>query len=122
MKTKPLVLVVEDETLVRMFAAEIAQEAGFEVTSVATADEAIAVLEGGTDVRLVFTDVNMPGSIDGLGLARVVRERWPPVELIVTSGRGEVRMADLPEGGRFLAKPYDSGTLRKVFMEIAGAA
>ena len=122
MTTKPLVLVVEDETLVRMFAAEIAKEAGFDVTSVGTADEAIAVLEGGTDVRLVFTDVNMPGSIDGLGLARVVRERWPPIELIVTSGRGEVRAADLPEGGRFLAKPYDSGTLRKVFMEIADAA
>jgi CheY-like chemotaxis protein len=120
MKTKPLVLVVEDEVLVRMLAVEVAEEAGFDVISVATADEAIVVLEGGTDVHLMFTDVNMPGSIDGLKLARVVRERWPPVALIVTSGRGEVEMEDLPDGGRFLAKPYDVARLMQTFKEIAG--
>ena len=120
MNTKPLALVVEDEVLVRMLAAEVAQEAGFDVISVATADEAIVVFESGTDVRVMFTDVNMPGSIDGLKLARVVRKRWPPVELIITSGRGEVQMEDLPEGGRFLAKPYDFGSLMQAFKEIAG--
>src|SRR4029077_9241187 len=87
MKDKPLVLVVEDEPLVRMVATEIAEEADFDVISVANADEAISVLEGGVDVSVVFTDVHMPGSIDGLRLAQSVHERWPPVGLIVTSGR-----------------------------------
>ena len=120
MKDKPLVLVVEDEPLVRMVATEIAAEADFDVISVANADEAISVLEGGVDVSVVFTDVHMPGSIDGLRLAQSVHERWPPVGLIVTSGRGEISAHDLPEGGRFLAKPYDAGTLKQALREIAG--
>jgi two-component system, response regulator PdtaR len=120
MKAKPLVLVVEDEALVRMVATDIAEEADFDVISVATADEAMVVLEGGIDVSVVFTDVHMPGSIDGLGLARSVHERWPPIGLIVTSGRGQVSEHDLPEGGRFLAKPYDAGTLKQALREIVG--
>lgn len=122
MKTKPLVLVVEDEFLVRMFAVEVAQEAGFDVISVGTGDDAIAVLEERADVCLVFTDVNMPGSMDGIKLARAVRERWPPVELIVTTGRGYIEMEDLPERGRFLAKPYDAGGLTRAFREMTGNA
>jgi two-component system, response regulator PdtaR len=120
MKAKSLVLVVEDETLVRMVATEIAAEADFDVISVANADEAIGVLEGGVDVSVVFTDIHMPGSIDGLGLARSVHERWPPVRLIVTSGRGGVGKDELPEGGRFLLKPYDAGTLIKALREVVG--
>jgi CheY-like chemotaxis protein len=119
-KAKPLVLVVEDEVFVRMVAVEIAEEADFDVISVATADEALVVLEGRVDVRVVFTDVQMPGTIDGLGLARSVHERWPPVGLIVTSGRGQVSEHDLPEGGRFLAKPYDACTLKRALRELVG--
>jgi CheY-like chemotaxis protein len=119
MKAKPLILVVEDEVIVRLFAVEIARAAGFEAISVATADAAITILEERPDVRLVFTDVNIPGSMDGIRLAQAVRERWPPVELIVTSGRGEILVEDLPERGRFLAKPYDAATLTRTLMEMA---
>lgn len=122
METKPLILVVEDEVLVRMVAVDIAVAAGFEVISAATADEAIAILEERPGVRLVFTDVNMPGSMDGMRLAQAVRERWPPVELIVTSGRGSVQEEDLPARGRFLAKPYDASTLTRALREMTGTA
>src|SRR4051812_30277486 len=88
---KPVVLVVEDETLTRTCAL----------------DEAIQILESRNDIRAVFTDIQMPGSMDGLRLARVVRNRWPPVALIVTSGHVGVNDADLPTGGRFLSKPYE---------------
>ena len=99
-------LIVEDEPLVRMVAADIVQDAGFETIEVADADSAIATLEARKDIRIVFTDVNMPGSMDGLKLARAIRDRWPPIELILTSGLIKFRRADLPERGVFLPKPY----------------
>jgi DNA-binding NtrC family response regulator len=104
---KPVVLVVEDETLLLFYATEFIEAAGFEVLSAANADEAIAVLKTRTDIRVVFTDVDMPGTMDGLKLAQAVRERWPPVELIVTSGHVEVPEDKLPAGGQFFSKPYD---------------
>ena len=72
-------------------------------------------------MALVFTDIQMPGSMDGLRLARAVRDRWPPVELIVTSGRCQITANDLPERRRFIAKPYDVHALSQVFQEMAGA-
>jgi CheY-like chemotaxis protein len=96
----PVILVVEDEAIVRMMAVSVAENAGFEALGAATADEAIKILESRLDIRLVFTDVNMPGSMDGLRLAHAVRNRWPPVELIVTSGRSHIRrMSCLNEAG-----------------------
>ena len=86
--------------------------------AVATADEAIAVLEKRDDVQLVFTDIDMPGSMNGLKLAAAVRDRWPPVRLVVTSGHGNIERTDLPDGGTFLPKPYDSGTLERVLHEM----
>ena len=112
---------VEDEILVRLTAVAIAEDAGFEVLSATTADEALSVLEARADVRLVFTDVQMPGSMDGLRLARAVRKRWPPIELIVTSAHGPLAADDLPERGRYVAKPYDVQALSQVFREMAGA-
>src|SRR5436190_230748 len=106
---RPIVLIVEDERLIRSTAVDMVEEAGFEAIEASDADEAIRILESRTDIRAVFTDVNMPGSMDGLKLARVVRNRWPPVALIVTSGRSNVPEPDLPEGGRFLPKPYAAG-------------
>jgi two-component system, response regulator PdtaR len=103
---KPVVLVVEDESLIRMNAVQIVKQAGFEAIEASNADEAISILESRNDIRAVFTDVQMPGSIDGLRLARVVRDRWPPVALIVTSGREHIAEEDLPMGGRFIGKPY----------------
>ena len=103
---RSVVLVVEDESLIRMSALTMVEEAGFEVIAASDADEAIRILENRNDIRAVFTDVHMPGSMDGIRLARVVRNRWPPVALIVTSGQTNVPESDLPAGGRFLPKPY----------------
>jgi CheY-like chemotaxis protein len=108
---KPVVLVVEDEILIRLNAVEMIEDAGFEAIAASDADEAIRILESRTDIRAVFTDVQMPGSMDGLRLARVVRDRWPPVALIVTSGQCKVAETDLPRGGRFLSKPYEAAQI-----------
>jgi CheY-like chemotaxis protein len=116
----PVILVVEDEAIVRMMAVSVAENAGLEALWAATADEAIKILESRPDIRLVFTDVNMPGSMDGLRLAHAVRNRWPPVELIVTSGHSHIRRDELPERGRFFAKPYDIHALSQAFQEMAG--
>ena len=103
----PAVLIVEDEPLVRLSAVKVIEDAGFEVIEAANADEAIRILENRSDIRVVFTDIHMPGSMDGLKLAHAVRDRWPPIKIIVTSGHDQVTEQDLPEGGCFFAKPYD---------------
>jgi two-component system, response regulator PdtaR len=118
---KPVILIVEDESLVRMLAVTVAEENGFEVLSAATAVEAIKILGSRSDVRLVITDVNMPGSMNGLRLAHAVRGRWPPVELLVTSAVSDITAKDLPEGGRFLAKPYDVAALLEAFDQMLAA-
>jgi CheY-like chemotaxis protein len=115
----PVVLVVEDEFLLRLVAVELVENAGFRALSAANADEALSILETRGDVWLLFTDVQMPGSIDGLSLAHAVRGRWPPVELIVTSGQRRIRADYLPDRGRFIAKPYDRETLSQAFQEMA---
>jgi DNA-binding NtrC family response regulator len=116
----PAILVVEDDPLLLMAAVEVVQEAGFEALTAATADQALSILDArADDVRLVFTDVQMPGSMDGLGLAHAVRDRWPPVALIVTSGRRQIGTNDLPVRGRFIAKPYDVTALSQIFREMA---
>jgi CheY-like chemotaxis protein len=103
----PAVLIVEDEPLVRLCAVETVEAAGFTVIEAANADEAIRILENRRDIRVVFTDIHMPGSMDGLKLAHAVRNRWPPIKIIVTSGRERIAEGELPAGGRFFAKPYD---------------
>ena len=115
---RPVVLVVEDEFLIRMHAAEMIEEAGFEVVEASNADEAVAILEARLDVAVVFTDIQMPGSMNGLKLAMAVRGRWPPIHIVTTSGLIDVRTGDLPQGARFLPKPYSPaqiiGTLREL--------
>src|SRR5438046_2298877 len=103
---RAVVLVVEDDVLLRMDAIAMVDEAGFEAIAASDADEAVRILENRDDIKAVFTDVQMPGSMDGLNLVRIVRSRWPPVALIVTSGRRNILETDLPAGGRFLSKPY----------------
>jgi CheY-like chemotaxis protein len=100
------VLIVEDEALIRLGLVADAQDAGFAVLEAASADQAIAILEARTDVSVVVTDIDMPGSMDGLRLAACVRDRWPPVKLILVSGQVTPEAGDLPSGGRFFAKPY----------------
>jgi CheY-like chemotaxis protein len=107
----PLVLVVEDEPLLLMHAVSLLEEAGFDTLEASSADEAIALLETRNDIRIVFTDINLPGSMDGLRLAHAIRQRWPPVELLLTSGHTRVGDEDMPDRGLFLGKPYDGGEL-----------
>jgi CheY-like chemotaxis protein len=107
----PLVLIVEDELLVRLLAVSLLEEAGFSTIQAGSADEAIALLEARKDIRVVFTDINMPGSMDGLRLAHAIRHRWPPIELVLTSGHIRVGKEDMPERGLFLAKPYEATEL-----------
>lgn len=94
-----IVLVVEDEVLIRMGIVESLQEEGFEALEASNADDAITVLASHSDICLMFTDINMPGSMDGLKLATAVRVRWPPVKIIVTSGHLQMREDALPVVG-----------------------
>jgi CheY-like chemotaxis protein len=114
---RPVVLIVEDEFLLRMDAADMVRAAGFEVVEAANADQAIGILEARRDIAVVFTDIQMPGSMDGLKLARAVRGRWPPIKIVATSGL-DLGERELPEGGRFLPKPYSpmqvTGLLREL--------
>jgi CheY-like chemotaxis protein len=112
------VLVVEDEQLIQSTALDMVEEVGFEAIAASDADEAIRILESRNDIRAVFTDIHMPGSMDGLRLARVVRNRWPPVALIVTSGRTKVLETDLPTGGRFLPKPYQLAQIETALRQL----
>ena len=105
-KNKNIVLVVEDEALVRMNSAEMIRDLGFEVIEATDADHAVSLLESNPDIRIVFTDIQMPGSMDGLRLAAVVRDRWPPIALLITSGQLHPPSTDMPAGARFLPKPY----------------
>ena len=100
------VLVVEDEELARLIITDYLREGGFAVLQSANAEQAIAVLEQRGDVRAVVLDVVMPGAMDGIALAHLVHERWPGVGLLVMSGKGVPRMAQLPPGAGFLPKPY----------------
>jgi CheY-like chemotaxis protein len=119
---RPVVLIVEDEFLLRMSAAEMISEAGFDVVEAGNANEAIAILEARPDIHVVFTDIQMPGSMDGLKLARFVSDRWPPIKIVATSGFVKVGKDDLPEGGRFVPKPYRSEQIVATLRELTAAA
>jgi CheY-like chemotaxis protein len=108
---KAVVLVVEDNPLIRMCAVDLVLAAGFEALEAVDADEAIRILEARPDIHLVFTDVSMPGSMNGIKLAHYIRDRWPPVKLIVASGNAIVEESHLPAGARFFSKPYDDGAI-----------
>jgi DNA-binding response OmpR family regulator len=113
------VLLVEDEPLLRMIAADIAEEAGYAVLQASNADAAFEMIKARTDVGILVTDVHMPGSMDGFSLARAVRERWPRVELIITSGRLRPTPAELPDDGLFVPKPYNSSQLLAALETVA---
>jgi CheY-like chemotaxis protein len=115
---RPVVLIVEDEFLLRMDAVDMIESAGFDVVEATNADEAIAILEKRFDITVVFTDIQMPGSMDGLKLAQAVRGRWPPIKIVATSGHVSVTQKDLPEGGRFLLKPYSPNQITGVLREL----
>jgi len=105
------VLVVEDEApirmIVRMIVAEALIDAGFAIREAAHADEALALLEASADqIDLLFTDVTMPGSMDGIELAHHVHEAWPQMAMIIASGKPLPRNSEIPTGTHFIPKPY----------------
>ena len=108
---QPVILVVEDEELICLMAADILEDTGFRVLEAENAHGALNILELRPDVRLLFTDIHMPGSFDGMELARRVHARWPHVRLVLTSGRDAPHGAEIPDDGRFIAKPYDAQQL-----------
>lgn len=118
---KPVVLVVEDEILLRMDAVDLLEEAGFDVLDAANADEAIELLESRNDIAVVVTDLQMPGSMDGLKLAAAIRDRWPPIKVIATSGHYDNRNGYLETGERFLLKPYRGAELTGAVRELVNS-
>ena len=119
--TPTLILLVEDEALVRVVASDIlTDEGGYRVIEAASAPEALTLLESSHDVRLVLTDVEMPDPLDGFALARIVDMRFPGIKVIVTSGRVKPGAGDLPKGVRFLPKPYTPSTLIEAVRDALG--
>ncbi|WP_108462169.1 response regulator [Devosia naphthalenivorans] len=121
-KSEITVLVVEDEPLVLMSTADFLQDEGFTVLEAATADEAIVLLENNPQISILFTDVDMPGTMDGLKLSAAVRNRWPPVRIVVTSGHRIVDITELPDGGVFFSKPYRHHEIAASFRELMSGA
>ena len=112
------ILVVEDEFLVRMDIVDQLQERGFVVFEASNADDAVAFLSEHLDISVIFTDIDMPGSMDGLKLARAVRDRWPPIKIIVTSGHRSVTENELPSDSRFFSKPYQAAEVAHAATEM----
>jgi CheY-like chemotaxis protein len=117
-----VVLVVEDDPLLRMNAVDMIEDAGFQAIEAPDADAAIRLLEARPDIRLIFTDIDMPGSMDGLALAHAVANRWPPVRIVATSGHFKVCENDLPNGGRFIPKPYRQHQLVDMLAPLSASA
>lgn len=112
------VLVVEDETVIRLSAVALVEDLGFEVFEAENADEAIAILEANPGIRVVFTDIQMAGSMDGLQLVAYAHDRWPPLKFIIVSGNCTPGTADMPQGAYFFAKPYDLQAVGRTLHQI----
>ena len=119
MNTK--VLIVEDETVVRLVGADAVADAGYEVLEASSADEAIRILEAAGEVHILFTDIRMPGSMDGLELARLVHDRWPRIKILLTSGDTWPSRQSIPNDSRFLVKPYRLDALQRELQLLHGA-
>jgi CheY-like chemotaxis protein len=117
-----VVLVVEDEMLLRMRAVDMVEDAGYTSVEAVDADQAVAILESRSDIALLFTDIQMPGSMDGLGLARSVHERWPPIKIIMVSGQLKLASIDIPADCRFFGKPLEAGEMIAEMRSMIGHA
>lgn len=114
-----IVLVVEDEPILRMMAVDLVEDAGFTAVEAADADTAVAILEGRPDIRIVFTDIDLPGGLDGMKLAAAIRDRWPPIDIILTSGHLRPAAADLPARSVFFSKPYSHERVTETMQRMA---
>jgi CheY-like chemotaxis protein len=119
-RCRPLVLVVEDEPLLRMAAVDMVEEAGFEPVEAADATEAVRILEARFDIRIVFSDIDMPRGIDGMKLAALIRNRWPPIDIILTSGHVDASEVDLPVRSMFFSKPYNEKVVVAAMKKFVG--
>jgi CheY-like chemotaxis protein len=117
-----VVLVVEDEMLLRMRAVDMVEDAGYTSAQAVDADEAVAILESRSDIALVMTDIQMPGSIDGLEFAHTVRRRWPPIKIILVSGQLKLADTDIPPDSRFFGKPLDAAEVIAAVRKMIGNA
>lgn len=117
-----VVLVVEDEMLLRMRAVDMVEDAGFTSVEAVDADQAIAILEARSDVALMLTDIQMPGTMDGLELAHTVQRRWPLVKIILVSGQLKLPEIDIPLDSQFFRKPLDAAEMIAEMRTIIGRA
>ena len=117
-----VVLVVEDEMLLRMRAVDMVEDAGYTSVEAVDADEAMAILESRSDIALLFTDIQMPGSMDGLKLAQMVHNRWSLVKIILVSGQLKLTDIDLPLGSRFFGKPLEAEVMITQMRNMIGHA
>lgn len=117
-----VILVVEDEMLLRMRAVDMVEDAGYTSVEAVDADEAVAILESRSDIALLLTDIQMPGSMDGLKLAHTVHERWPPIRIILVSGQLELADIDIPADSRFFGKPIEAGEMIAQMQKMIGHA
>src|SRR6202034_1317257 len=117
----PNVLIVEDEMILRMRAVDIVEDAGFHPVEAVNADEAISILESRSDISLLFTDIQMPGSIDGLTLAHAVHNRWPAIKIILVSGQVKPSDAERPADSRFFGKPLGVEQMVAELQAMVGA-
>jgi CheY-like chemotaxis protein len=113
------VLVIEDQPVMRMAAVDLVEDAGFEALEASGATEAVRLLERRPDIFLVFSDIDLGTGMDGLTLARAIRDRWPPVEIIMTSGKVRPRPDQMPARGRFFEKPYRREEVASALLEMA---
>lgn len=116
-----VVLVVEDEVLVRMLACDILDTGGFRNLEAVDPREALALIIARPDIAVMFTDVDMPGEVNGLGLAHLVSKQAPRIKILVTSGASIPQDGDLPPGARFLQKPYSPSTLLDLVTDMLAA-
>jgi CheY-like chemotaxis protein len=115
-----VVLVVEDEMLLRMRAVDMVEDAGYTSVEAVDADAAFAILEARSDIALLFTDIQMPGSMDGLRLAHTVHRRWPPIKIILVSGQPGLANIDIPPDSRFFGKPLEAGEMIAEMQDMIG--
>ena len=122
-KIPPIVLVVEDDVMLRMRAVDLVEDAGYTSVEAVDADEAFAILQSrSSDIALLFTDIQMPGSMDGLQLAHAVYERWPRLKIILVSGQSKLSNAEMPRDSRFFGKPLVSGEIIAEMQDMIGLA
>ena len=112
------ILVVDDEVIVRMDLADSMQRAGFDTYEAGSADEAIRILEAHPEIGVLFTDIDMPGPMNGVMLAHYVHDRWPPVRIVVVSGHVEATVAELPDDAVFIGKPFQDSELNRAIRTL----